>query len=108
MSIKRTAFIICDRCEKVINEVSADKQPDTPCFILRHQLGTDLEANGNPATSGFEFRHLCNKCDTRVKNLLEMIEMKTTEATTKETDNGIDEEPPALQDEGPLPSHPEQ
>lgn len=88
MSIKRTAFIVCDRCEKVINEVSADKQPDTPCFILRHQLGTDLEANGNPATSGFEFRHLCNKCETRVKNLLEMIEMKTTEATT----NGIDEE----------------
>lgn len=88
MSIKRTAFIICDRCEKVINEVSADKQSDSPCFILRHKLGTDLEPNGTPATSGFEFRHLCNKCETRVKNLLEMIEMKTTEATT----NGIDEE----------------
>jgi|TARA_R110001583_G_scaffold25734_1_gene92969 hypothetical protein len=79
MSVKRTAFVICDRCTKTIEEVEHQRPENEPCFVLRHRLGVD-------SVSGFDFHDLCNKCTGRVQNLVDMIVMTGEE---KPSDNPV-------------------
>ena len=77
MSVKRTAFVICDRCTKTIEEVEHQRPENEPCFVLRHRLGAD-------SVSGFDFHDLCSKCAGRVKNLVDMIVMTGEEKPSDE------------------------
>ena len=84
MSVKRTAFVICDRCSKTIEEVEHQRVQNDPCFVLRHRL--DPAKDHQPSVSGFDFHDLCTKCTGRVRNLVDMIVMTGEE---KPSDNPV-------------------